>query len=73
VYKYKRTFPHLDSLISSHISLSLLHRNESLLYYAEMGLFLTHLKPETAETEAATAEVKIYLCGLENLLFGTAL
>jgi len=31
------------------------------------------LKPETVETEAATAEVKIDLRGLEYLLFGTAL
>jgi len=29
------------------------------------------LKPKTAETEAATAEVKIDLHGLEDLLFGT--
>ena len=57
-----------------HISLSLsLHRNESLLYCAEMGLSLTHVKPETAEIEAVTAEVKIDLRGLEDLLFGTAL
>ena len=31
------------------------------------------LKPETAETDAATAEVKIDLQGLEYLLFGTTL
>ena len=31
------------------------------------------LKPETAETEAATAEVKIDLRGLEDLLIWTAL
>ena len=31
------------------------------------------LKSETAETEAATAEVKNELRGLEDLLFGTAL
>jgi len=31
------------------------------------------LKPETAEIEAAIAEVKIDLHGLEDLLFGTAL
>ena len=73
MYKYKRTFPHLDSLISSHISLSLLHRNESLLYYAEMGLSFTHVKPEVVEFEAATAEVKIDLRGIEYLLFGTML
>ena len=73
MYKYKRTFPHLDSLISSHLSLSLLRRNESLLYCAEMGLSLTHVKLETVEFEAATAEVKIDLRGLEDLLFGTAL
>ena len=36
VYKYKRTFPHLDSLISSHLSLS--------LYCAEMSLFSTAQK-----------------------------
>ena len=73
MYKYKRTFPHLDSLISSHLSLSLLRRNEFLLYCAEMGLSLTHVKPEAVEFEAATAEVKIDLRGLEYLLFGTTL
>ena len=31
------------------------------------------LKPETTETEAATAEVKIDLRGIEDILFGTAL
>jgi len=31
------------------------------------------LKPETAETEAAIAEVKNDLRGLEDLLFGTTL
>eukprot|EP00253_Pinus_taeda_P001911 PITA_01911 len=55
-----RTFPHLDSLIPSHLSLS--------LYCAEKGLSLTHVKPEAAETEAATVEVKIDLRGLEDLL-----
>jgi len=73
VHKYKRNFPHLDSLISSHISLSPLRRNESLLYCVEMGLSLTHVKPEAVEFEAATAEVKIDLRGLEDLLFGTTL
>ena len=67
------TFPHLDSLISSYLSLSLLRRNESLLYCVEMGLSLTHVKLEAVEFEAATAEVKIDLCGLEYLLFGTVL
>ena len=67
------TSPHLKSLISSHLSLSLLRRNESLLYCAEMGLSLTHVKPEAVEFEAATAELKIDLRGLEDLLFGTAL
>jgi len=38
-----------------------------------MGLSLTHLKLEAVETEAATAEVKIDLCGLEDILFGTML
>jgi len=38
-----------------------------------MGLSLTHLKPETTKFEAATAEVKIDLRGLEDLLFGTVL
>ena len=73
MYKYKRTIPHLDSLISSHLSLSLLRRYESLLYCTEMGLSLTHVKPEAVEFEAATAEVKIDLRGLEDLLFGTVL
>ena len=63
----------MDSLISSHLSLSLLRRNESLLYYAEMDLSLTHVKPEAVEFEAATAKVNIDLHGLEDLLFGTAL
>jgi len=31
------------------------------------------LKPENAEIEAATAEVKIDLHGIEDLLFGTML
>ena len=31
------------------------------------------LKPEAAEIEAASAEVKIDLLGLEDLLFGTTL
>jgi len=31
------------------------------------------LKPETAKTEVATAEVKIDLRGLEDLLFGIML
>ena len=53
---------------SHHISLSLLCRKESLLYCAEKGLSLTHVKPEVAETKAATAEVKIDLRGLEDLL-----
>jgi len=73
VYKYKRTFPHLDSLISSHISLSLLRSNESLLYCVEMGLSLTHVKPKAIEFEATTAEVKIDLRGIEDILFGTML
>ena len=38
-----------------------------------MGLSLTHVKLEAVEFEAATAEVKIDLRGLEDLLFGTAL
>jgi len=38
-----------------------------------MGLSLTHVKLEAVEFEAATAEVKIDLCGLEYLLFGTVL
>ena len=59
--------------MSLHLSLSLLCRNESLLYCAEMGLSLTHVKPEAVEFDAATAEVKIDLRGLEDLLFGTAL
>ena len=63
-----RNFPHLESLISSHLSLSLLRKKESLLYCAEKGLSLTHVKPEVAETEAATAEMKFDLCGLEDLL-----
>ena len=58
---------------SHHISLSLLRKNESLLYCAEMGLSLTHVKLEAVEFEAATAEVKIDLHGLEDLLFGTVL
>ena len=58
---------------SHHPSLSLLRINESLLYYAEMGLSLTHMKPEAVEFEAATAEVNIELHGLEDLLFGTTL
>ena len=31
------------------------------------------LKPETAETEAATAKVKIDLCDIEDLLIWTVL
>jgi len=38
-----------------------------------MGLSITHVKSEAVEFEVATAEVKIDLCGLEYLLFGTAL
>ena len=38
-----------------------------------MGLSLTHVKPEAIEFEATTAEVKIDLRGLEDLLFGMAL
>jgi len=38
-----------------------------------MGLSLTHVKLEAVEFEAATAEVKIDLHGLEDLLFGTVL
>ena len=63
----------MDSFISSHLSLSLLRRKESLLYCAEKGLSLTHVKLEAAETEAATVEVKIDLRGLEDLLILTAL
>ena len=37
VYKYKRNFPHLHSLISSHLSLSLLHRKGSLPHTCEAG------------------------------------
>ena len=45
MYKYKRTFPHLHSLISSHLSLStaqkrvssLLRRKGSLSYTCEVG------------------------------------
>jgi len=37
-----------------------------------MGLSLTHVKPKAVEFEAATAEVKIDLRGLEDLLFGIA-
>ena len=73
MYKYKRTFPHLDSLISSHLSLSLLCRNESLLYCAEMGLSLTHVKPKAIEFEVVIAEVKNDLRGIEYILLGTAL
>jgi len=53
---------------SHHISLSLLHRKESLLYCAEKGLSLTNVKPKAAETKATTAEVKFDLRGLEDLL-----
>jgi len=49
-------------------SLSLLCRKESLLYCAEKGLSLTHVKPDDAETEAATAEVKFDLRGPKYLL-----
>jgi len=38
-----------------------------------MGLSLTHVKPEAVEPEAAIANPKIDLRGLEDLLFGTAL
>ena len=41
VYKYRKTFPYLHSLISSHLSLSLLRRKEALLYCAEKRLSLT--------------------------------
>eukprot|EP00253_Pinus_taeda_P012082 PITA_12082 len=43
-------------------------RKESLLYCAEKGLSLTHVKLEAAETEATTAEVKFDLRGLEYIL-----
>ena len=69
VYKYRKTFPHLHSLISSHLSLSLLRRKESLLYCAEKGLSLTHVKPEAAEIEATTADPNIDQRGPSNLLF----
>ena len=44
-------------------------RNESLLYYAEMGLSLTHVKLEAVEPEVATADPKIDQRGLEDLIF----
>jgi len=43
------------------------------LFSTALSLSLTHVKPEVVEFEAATAEVKIDLCSLEDLLFGTVL
>ena len=39
VYKYRRNFPHLHSLISSHLSLSLLCRKEALFLLRRKRLF----------------------------------
>ena len=50
-----------------HISLSTAQKRVSLLR-RKGSLSLTHVKSEAAETKAATAEVKIDLRGLEDLL-----
>jgi len=45
----------------------------SLFSIALKWVSLTHVKPEAVEFEAATAEVKTDLRGLEDILFGTIL